>query len=332
MKQMTGICASHRLNPQHFSDIPQMLPIPRKLIEFVLRRTIPLAKEVAALFAQNAEPSGRPPRLNWWIETYGVRDWAKAYLHPQSLFQAYETGLVEGRIEPLAHVDWSGVDTTNLEAIYSAIWRSVEKSLLLDKDEPELPESVEAEQQALSEMSEEERQAHIERMRKLVGASMVMVNNYFACMVYKKSMVQLVSEALKGNRKSFLRAIHVDPDCLESINYFREAMIQAAMSPTNNLVAKVQEWRQKPPLASGVTLNGLYLVFLILNLFGVMEQFKADMDRFAELCQSLGVYGPPMEEDVVDVENFAKTLRRFEKEHQVISFIPPGKLIVKDTL
>jgi hypothetical protein len=309
-----------------------VIPIPRRLIELVLRRTLPLATEVAALVSENAEPNGRPPRLNWWLETYGVRGWAKVYLDPQSLFQAYETGLVEGHIEPFSHLDLSLFDPTNPETVYSAIWQSLEKILLLDEDEPDLPDSLELEQQALMAMNEEERLVHAERMRKLVGASMVMVNNYFASMVYKKAMLQLVSEALDGNKRSFLQAVHVDPDCLKSIDGFREAMVDAAMSPTNNLVAKVQEWRQKPPLASGVTLSGLYLVFMILNLFGVMEQFKADMNRFAELCQSLGVYGPPMEEEAVDVENFAKTLRRFEKEHQVISFIPPGKLIVKDTL
>lgn len=310
----------------------EMIPIPRRLIELVLRRTLPLAKEVAALVSENAAPNGRPPRLNWWIETYEVRGWAKAYIDPQFLFQAYETGLVEGQIEPFAHLDVSLVDPTSPETIYAAIWQSVEKILLLDEDDPDLPESLELEQQALMAMTEEERQAHVARMRKLVGASMVMVNNYFASMVYKKTMIQLVSEALDGNKKSFLQAVHVDPDCLESIDGFREAILKAAMSPTNNLVAKVQEWRQKAPLASGVTLNGLYLVFTMLNLFGVMEQFKADMDRFAELCQSLGVYGPPMEIEAVDVENFAKTLRRFEKEHQAISFIPPGTLIVKDTV
>lgn len=308
-----------------------MVPIPRKLIELVLRRLVPLVDEVTALYFQNAEPNGRPPGLNHWIDFYGVKDWARGYLDLQSLFQAHEMGMVESGVNPLADIDWSDVDLTNADAIYAAIWARMEQFYLLDEGEPELPESTEAEQQVISRMSDDEREHHIERMRKLVGASMVIVNNYFACMAYKKSMVQLVSEALNGNRKYFLQAVHVDSNCLESIDYFRDTLIESAFSPTDEFAAKVQKWRQKPPLASGVKLNGLYLVFLMLNLFGVMEQFRADMERFAELCQSLGVYGPPVEEEAVDVESFGRVLRRFEQEHQIIGFLPPGKLIVKDT-
>lgn len=309
-----------------------MAPIPRRLIELCLRKLIPLTLEVGELFAQNAEENGLPPRINWWLETYGVSGWAQMYLSADSLWTAHVDGLGKSDPAQFWKVDWSSVDLTNPDCIYAAIWNAVEIALLSDALEPELPESLEAERQELGQMAPEDREAHIASMRKLLTATLVIVHNYFACMAYKKTMFQLVAEAIEGNRKSFLKAVHVDSTCLDDIEWFKTAVDKAARSKTDNLVSLIQGWRQKPPLSSSVKLNGFNLAMLFLNLLGVLDQFKADMDRFADLCQSLGIYGPPVEEDVVDVGSFSRALSRFESEHEAIHLIPPGSLIVKDSL
>lgn len=271
-----------------------MVPIPRSLIELSLRKLIPLALDVGDLFAQNAEENGLPPRINWWLKTYGVSDWAQMYLSADSLWSAHVEGLGKSDLEQLWEIDWSSVDLSSPDSIYAAIWRAVENALLSDALEPDFPETLEAEELALENMSFEEREAHIEGMRKLLSAALIIVHNYFACMAYKKSMFQLVTEAINGNRKSFLKAAHVDSTYLESIEYFRLAVHKAATSKTDTLVSQVQAWRQKPPLSSGVKLNGFNLAILFLNSLGVLEQFKADMGRFADFFQSLGIYGPPL--------------------------------------
>ncbi len=309
-----------------------MVPIPRSLIELCLRQLIPLTLEVGALFRQNAEENGLPPRINWWIEIYGVHGWAHRYLSADSMWTAHLEGVDGVQLEPLWQIDWSSVDTSNPDAIYAAIWRSVENALLTNALEPNVPESIEAEKDELAQMSPEDRETHVEGRRRLLTAALLIIHNYFACMAYKKSMFQLVAEAIKGNRKSFLKAVHVDSTCLDDIEWFKAAVNKAARSKTDNLVSLVQDWRQKPPLSSGVKLNGFNLAILFLNSLGVLEQFKADMDRFADLFQSLGIYGPPVEEDVVDVGSFSRALSRFESEHQAIHLIAPGQLIVKDTL
>lgn len=309
-----------------------MAPIPSRVIELCLRKLIPLTLEVGELFSQNAEENGLPPRINWWLQTYGVSSWAQKYLSADSLWTAHVDGVGKSDLEQLWEIDWSVVDLGNPDSIYAAIWAAVEKALLSDALEPDFPESLEAEEQALAQMSPEDREAHVDGMRKLLTAALVIVHNYFACMAYKKSMFQLVAEAINGNRKSFLKAVHVDSTCLENIEYFRMAMHKAATSKTDTLVSQVQAWRQKPPLSSGVKLNGFNLAILFLNSLGVLEQFKADIGRFADLFQSLGIYGPPIEEDVVDVGSFSRALSRFESEHEAIHLIPPGNLIVKDIL
>lgn len=309
-----------------------MAPIPRRIIELCLRKLIPLTLEVGELFAQNAEENGLPPRINWWLETYGVSGWAQKYLSPESLWSAHVDGLVKSDLCHLWQIDWSGVDMNNPDAVYAAIWGVVENALLSNALEPDFPESLEGEKQELAQMSSEDREAHVESMRKLLTAALVIIHNYFACMAYKKTMFQLVAEAIEGNRKSFLKAVHVDSTCLDEIEWFKTAVDKAARSKTDNLISLVQDWRQKPPLSSGVKLNGFNLAILFLNSLGVLEQFKADMDRFADLCQSLGIYGPPVEEDVVDVGSFSRALSRFESEHEAIHLIHPGNLIVKDTL
>ncbi len=83
------------------------------------------------------------------------------------------------------------------------------------------------------------------------------------------------------------------------------------------------------PFQSATTLQPLYLIFSLLDAMGMLEAYAEDLERFADLCQELGAYGP--ENDVADVDSFAKMLRRFKAKYRTLG--PPREkwLIVKDT-
>ena len=67
----------------------------------------------------------------------------------------------------------------------------------------------------------------------------------------------------------------------------------------------------------------------MLDAMGFLEAYAAEPERFADLCQELGVYGP--ENDVADVGSFTKALRRFKANYRTLG--PPSArwLVVKDT-
>jgi hypothetical protein len=218
----------------------------------------------------------------------------------------------------------------NPEVFIEQVWDELQQ--LIDDDlDFEIADTIE-DDKVLQAMSEEERQAYVDKIGILVRACLIVVMNYFSCMIYKKSMFQLVAEAIAGNEKSLLKAIHIDQSCLKTIQPIKDIVTEAALSPHSTLAAKVQEWRSKPPLASSVELSGLYLIFMLLHLLGLLDQFAEDKERFALFCQSMNAYGPPADQDVPDIESFRRALDRFKLEFTIPALIPPKTLFVKDTV
>jgi len=148
-------------------------------------------------------------------------------------------------------------------------------------------------------------------------------------MVHRKSLFQLVAEAKAGDDESLLKAVQIDKRCLADIPYFRERVIQAVIAGQDKFVRRVLLYRKKPPFQSATILQPLYLVFSLLDALGLLEAYCENLERFANLCQELGAYGP--EDDAVDVDSFAKMLRRFKAQYRTLG--PPREkwLAVKDT-
>ena len=94
---------------------------------------------------------------------------------------------------------------------------------------------------------------------------------------------------------------------------------------------KIAQAKQKPAFQSGTVLNMLYLAFSLLDAMGLLEAFAKDRERFADFCQSLGIYGP--KDDAVDVASFEKTYYRFKNQYQSLSLKKSPRIVlaVKDT-
>ncbi len=151
--------------------------------------------------------------------------------------------------------------------------------------------------------------------------------NGLAAMQTGKTMYQLVAEALRGDDGSYLKAVQIDKTVLEVIPYFAERNRHAADIGDLAFLRRLQEHRNKPLTVTRLQYVKLWLVFDALDHMNVLDQFEEDLQGFAELCQSIRVYGPHPEMDVVDLEDFKSRLRDFKRTRRQL--LPKSKSIIR---
>lgn len=309
--------------------MPQPLTIPRSLIDKFLRKMTPLVAETIELFKENADQDGITPKLKEWIVRFEVAGWAGAYEDFNNFMAAHLAAMpalgisVESITPPQAIESWE-----DAQRCADSIWALFEK-LMDDDSEDWLDEITEAPPRPLPEPATDDEENPISRQAMFIAMAVIISFNYFACMVHRKSLFQLVAEAKAGNDDSLLRAMQIDKRCLADIEYFRERVLGAVIAGDDKFIRRVMHHRKKAPFQSATTLQPVYLVFSLLDALGMLEAYEEDLERFVDLCQELGAYGP--EDDVADKDSFARMLRRFKANYRTLG--PPREkwLIVKDT-
>lgn len=322
------VCGYLDMAIEYFA-MPQPLTIPRSLIDKFLRKMTPLVEETVALFKENADQDGLTPKLKEWIARFQVAGWADAYEDFNNFMAAHIAAMpalgisVESISPPQAIESWE-----NVQRWLDSLWYLCEK-VLDDDSEDWLGEITEGPPLPLSNSATDGEKKPISRQALFIMVSLIISFNYFACMVHRKSLFQLVAEAKDGNDDSFLRAAQIDKRCLLDIAYFRERIAQAVAKGDDKFLRGVAQHRKKPAFQSATKLQPLYLIFSLLDAMGLLEAYAEDLERFADLCQELGAYGP--ENDAADVDSFARMLRRFKAQYRTLG--PPRErwLIVKDT-
>lgn len=307
----------------------QQIAIPRRLVDKILRKMTPLVEETVALFKENADQDGLTPKLKDWISRFQIEGWADAYEDFNNFLLAHlaalpALGISAETFAPPEHFESLEDDQRWLDSV----WALCEK-VLDDDNEDWLDELTEGLPQPLPELATVDQEKPVTRQAVFLTVAIIICHNHFACMVHRKSMFQLVAEAKNGDDESLLKAVQTDKRCLVDIPYFRERILQAVSAGEDNFVRRLLQYRKKPPFQSATTLQPLYLIFSLLDAMGLLEAYAEDLERFADLCQELGAYGP--ENDVADVDSFAKMLRRFKAKYRTLG--PPRErwLIVKDT-
>jgi hypothetical protein len=303
--------------------------IPRRLVEKFLREMVPLVKETVELFEENANSDGLTPRLRAYIARFQVESWAEAY-EDVGLFLILQIGALSALDQPppvllnLPKIE----SLAEAQAFADSMWDACEH-ILDEFSDDDLAFIDHDEAEPWTPASHVEDGKPISRQAVLLTIMLVVVFNYFSCMVHRKSLFQLVAEAKGGSPGAFLKAVQTDKRCLTDIAYFRERIEEATRTADLKFLRKVMRHQQKPAFQSGTKLTGLYLIFSLLDTICVLDAYAEDMEKFAELCQSLGVYGPA--DEAVDVESFARTFRRFKAEYQSLN--PKSKIVffVKDT-
>ena len=116
------------------------IAIPRRLIEKLLRRMIPLAEEVSDLFQQNAEEDGLTPKLRGWIERYQVKSWGAFYEDSDNYFGLHAGALaIQDQPLPQFTISPSLSEREILDSWFDQLWQYIDQ--LLDDDSDDLRRS-----------------------------------------------------------------------------------------------------------------------------------------------------------------------------------------------
>lgn len=311
---------------------PLEISVPRRLIEKFLRQMLPIVAEVMQIFKDKADPDGLTPKLKENIAAYQIETWADAYEDRSAIFAAPLSALFcldDSPEQLLTPPKFKTID--DIQRWVDSIWMECERYLdddtddtaFMDEGHPLEPWKV---------LPEDEDGKPITRQAVFLSAAIILIFNYFSCMVHRKSLFQLVELAKKGNDRALAKAVQIDKTCLTDIPYFRERMEELARQGDIEQLQKIARAKKKPIFQSGTELHSLYLVFSMLDAMGILEAFAKDRERFADCCQSLGIYGP--ENDAVDVESFEKTYYRFKNQYQSLSLRRKNStiiMVVKDT-
>lgn len=210
------------------------------------------------------------------------------------------------------------------------MWQYIDKLLDDDSDDFEFMEGEEP--QVIDELGLDDDGQPITRQHFFMTAALVLVFNYLAFMVHRKSMFQLVEQAKNGTEAAFLKAVQIDQRCLTDIQYFRDKVTAATQSGKVKFLQRVATYQQKPLTQSGTEHRALYLALALLDSMHVLDAFTADQEKFAAFCQKEGIYGTGDDsEDVLD--SLMRTVRRFKSQYRSLArpLSSKLKLIVKDT-
>jgi hypothetical protein len=99
----------------------------------------------------------------------------------------------------------------------------------------------------LKQAPDEEGKKPFTRQGMFAVASIIICHNYFACMVHRKSLFQLVAEAKSGNDESLLKAIQSDKRCLADINYFKDRVRSATEAGNLSFCSGLQDIAKSQP-------------------------------------------------------------------------------------
>lgn len=238
------------------------IAIPRRLVDKVLRKMTPLVLETVELFKENADDDGLTPRLKEWIERHKVERWAEAYEDFNGFLAAHlaalpALGISADTITSPAHME----TREDAQRWVDSIWALCEK-VLDDDSEVWLDEIIEGQPQPHSESAMDDEEKPVSRQALFLTAALIICHNYFACMVHRKSLFQLVAEAKRGEDESLLKAIQTDKRCLVDIFYFRERLHQSVVAGEDKFVQRILLYQKKPSAA----INALVNCFLIVSM------------------------------------------------------------------
>lgn len=306
------------------------LPVPSHLIDKALHGLVPFVGGIVEILNEFTNHHELPPKLKGLIERFEVREWAQVYEHPEMLLGLHLTLFsIANKLSPTEIVLPDRVSSDEaLQAWNERAWLAFEQSWGADGDGgigidalldgPPLP---------LRAGPEGEASGSVQGL--LLVIALVMCHNSFACMVHRQSLFQLVAAAKAGDDDALLKAIQIDKACLTDIPYFQARLTRAVVAGDTRFVQRVTQYRAKPAFQSATQLQPLFLVFSFLDTAGLLDDYALDLERFADLCQSLGVYGPA--DDAADLDSFARTLRRFQAQYHTQRPHSKIPLRVKDT-
>lgn len=296
------------------------LVIPRALIERFLEKSIPDAVAILSWMRTEKEGDGLSPKLRQALLNLKVSGWANLYLDPRNELKAKLLMLMPPEeIKALA----GELNSMSMEQQETWLADLIDDSTTDDEADEVKPLT----QQEFDALSDAERMKVVGELQRFFAFCMPMLLNYLALMVHRKSLYQLVAEAIKGDDDSFLKAIQIDKTVLTTIPYFIERNRLAADDGNFPFQRQINTYRNKPIFVSRTQYPLLWLVFAILDDANLLSEFEKDKETLLDLCQRLGAYGP--KNDNADVMSFNRRLREFKRDQERLTPRPEQRIIVK---
>ncbi|MBU1691650.1 MAG: hypothetical protein KJ958_00235 [Gammaproteobacteria bacterium] len=287
------------------------MKIPLELVKRFLREFIPEAAEIFSLLRTAKPGDGLSPKLRQILVNLKVQNWAPLYQNPQNQIKLKLLFLMTP--EEINELNAELITKSQEEQEQWAI-ETIESMLEDDSDEFD---DEEAAQKEFDSLNDDEKTERIKQSQISIGCLMPIMFNYLAIMVHRKSMFQLVAEAINGDDESFLKAIQIDKTVLTAIPHFVERNLQAARDGDFAFQRRLNTYRNKPITVSRPQYPTLWLLFAAVEEMNLLEDFEVDKDSFFNLCEEVGAYG--FSNGVEDVQSFSRRLRDYKKDQALLS-------------
>lgn len=300
------------------------LVVSHRQIEVILRKQIPEFFDLISCMRLSKEGDGFKAWFRQALENLHIRAWAVLYEDPTN-----EVKIAWLMLDSPAEINKTVAELNQMSPAEQSLWISnFFDDLVCDLGDIETEEHFS--QSQFDALSEEEKKRHIADIQRFFMFFMPSTFNLFAKIVHGKSLFQLVAEAKAGNFQSFLDAIQIDKTILTTIPYFVETNHRIADEGNLGIQRQIATYRNKPIFQGNIRYLPLWLVFSILDDMMLLNEYEKDLESFAQLCQNLRVYGPPPDDDFVDLEAFKGRIKDYRQHRRHLLERSMAVRLVKD--
>lgn len=283
--------------------------ISRAVLERHLEKVIPIFAEVLSAIRVYSEGDGYRPEIRDAMSRANIVDWAKLYQDPANALKTYFLMLMSPEEISALSQEVAAMPSEEQASLLEGLIKDFADELEEDADDAA-------------------REIKPERVRQFWYFAMPTVYNFLAYVSHRRSIYQLVAEAIAGNDDSFLKAVQVDKSTLAHIPYFVERNRRAADEGDINFLRQINTYRHKPILRTQTRLLPLVMLFSYLYQMNMLDQLCEDAEWLLRLCERTGIYGTGQE--AADLESYKKAIRRFKNEQQIAFPRSTQQIIVKD--
>ncbi|MBI3095546.1 MAG: hypothetical protein HYY97_11815 [Rhodocyclales bacterium] len=272
---------------------------------------MPLVSEVLSYIKVYTPGDGFVPRIREGMKRANIQGWAKLYLDPSNAMKTQLLMVMSPQQFNEFNQELLAMTAGEQSAYLEEFIQENTDVLVADNDEDIDPSELNPQQVA-----------------QFWYFAMPTFYNSLSYIAHRKSIYQLVAEAIGGNDESFLKAIQVDKSTLAEIPYFVERNRRAADEGDINFLRQINTYRQKPILQTKTKLLPLVMLLSYLYQMNLLDAYSLDMEKLLRLCERTGIYGNGQE--VADLESFKKVVRQFMKQQQIPVPRSSQKILVKD--
>ena len=158
-------------------------------------------------------------------------------------------------------------------------------------------------------ISETERTRNVERGQHLFAFIMAWFYNCISVMVHGEKLTSLVPKAIEGDRKAFLKAIHIDKSILHAHPDFKKQYEQALSNQHRKFLHDIGYRLEASPTRGKIQLPGVYMIFAMLESLLWLDELRHE--EILDLCDDAGL--DRWQNRIEDVNYLTKRLGEYRR-------------------